>query len=461
MAIRESSYGYWSGGTGFVLVAAGAAIGIGNITRLPYLASQYGGGAFVLVFLLAVLVMGWPLLVSEMLLGRWARLDVVGGIGRLAAASGARRGWHLGGWLMLVTAALILSYISVVAGWTLSYTLRSAAGALNGVDGEALRQGFLYLAQDPERSLAWHTMFMVMACVIVGQGVRDGIERAARLLMAGAVVAVLTLLWFAIKRDGIEPALTMVLAFRFGDLGWRGVMEALFQAFYTVGIGAGAMFAISSYLPASVSLPKVAGWVITSTLIFSGLGSLAVFGIILGSGQPPAPGLALIFQALPLALPDGWAGIWPAVLFYGALTAVAMASAVALLESVTLFLMERARTTRVFAATSSAVLIWFLGLGTLLSFNVLEEVHLYGRTFFEWVQWATARLLAPMTALLICVFSARIMPPGLVAEAWGEEPGMSFRAWRALLLYPARIGLIVLLFYCLGVIEAAASLWQS
>ena len=461
MAIRESSYGYWSGGTGFVLVAAGAAIGIGNITRLPYLASQYGGGAFVLVFLLAVVLMGWPLLVSELMLGRWARLDVVGGFARLSMASAARPQWRLGGWLMLATALLILSYISVVAGWSMAYTLRSAAGVIDGLTAEALRQQFLYLAQDPERSLAWHTMFMLMACVVVGHGVRDGIERAARLLMVGAIGAVLVLLWCASEAGGVGPALGMMFSFRIGDLGWRGVMEALFQAFYTVGIGAGAMFALAGYLPSRVSVSGVAAWVIVVTLLFSGIGSVAVFGLILASGQVPTPGLSLIFQALPEALPAGWGGVSAAVMFYGALTAVAMASAIALLEPVALFFMERARTTRVFAATTATILIWFLGLGTLLSFNVLEPFQWYGRTFFEWVQWITARLFAPATALILCVFAARIMPTGLVEEAWGEELGGRYRLWRTLLLYPARIGLIILLFYCLGVLDAAVMLWQS
>ena len=461
MAIRESSFGYWSGRNGYVMVAAGAAIGIGNITRLPYLASQYGGSAFVICFMLAVLLMGWPLLVSEMLIGRWARQDVVGGFQRLALASGARPWWRYVGWLMLLSAALIASYLSVVAGWSLAYTLRAASGSLNGQSAEQLREAFLYLAQDPERSLAWHTLFMVMVCIVIGYGLRDGIERAVRLLIGAAVLGVVLLLWAAVERGAVMPALGMVFGFRPADLGWRGIMEALFQALFTVGVGIGAQFALASYLPAKLRVHQAASVVLCLILGYSLLGSIAVFALILGADLAPTPGLALIFQTLPQAMPPDWQGTWPVMVFYAVLVAVSLATALALTEAITLFLIQRLRATRVFAATGAAIAIWLLGLGTLLSFNLLAEGTILGRSFFEWAQWLTARVLTPVTALMICIFSARMMPPGLISDAWGDTPGWSYQFWRLLLLYPARIGLIMLLFYCLGVLDAAEQLWRG
>src|SRR6185295_9312032 len=180
MAIRESSYGYWGSNRGFLWVAGGAAIGMGNIARLPYLAGEYGGIIFLLAYVLFLAIVSWPLLVAEWMVGRWTREDLILGLGRLTEAAKVSRLWVLIGALSLIAAVLVLSYYSVIAGWSAAYALRAAGGALQHLDREGVQKTFLDLAQDPERSLAWHTIFMVTACIVVAGGVRDGIERTAR-----------------------------------------------------------------------------------------------------------------------------------------------------------------------------------------------------------------------------------------------------------------------------------------
>jgi neurotransmitter:Na+ symporter, NSS family len=460
MGIRESSYGYWSSNRGFLWVAGGTAMGIGNIVRLPYMAGEYGGSVFLAAYVLALVVLSWPLLLSEWLIGRWTREDLVSGLVRLSGAAGPKRAWVLIGALALLAAVIILSYYSVIAGWSLAYTFRAAGGLLENQDSASMREVFFTLAQDPERSLAWHTIFMVMVCVIVAHGVRDGIERAAGYLVPTACVLMLSLFLYAYTAGQGQTAILHVLQPDWSRFGWRGALEAFHQAFYTMALAMGAMYAYGSYLPASAPLGRLAAGVIVLDTVFSLLAGCALYALVFAAGLNPAPGITLLFQVFPQALPAGLEGVGIATVIYVVLFITALIAAVALLEPTTRFLMERYRLTRVFAATSAALLIWFLGLGTLLSFNVWREFHLLGLNFFEWMQMLTGRALLPLTALLLCVFIARFMPADLIDDLWGDRAPWLKQVWLWMLRYPARLLLIVLLPYELGIVDALITLFR-
>jgi len=461
MNIRESSFGYWTSSRTFLWVAAGATVGIGNVARLPYLMGEHGGVIFLGFYLLCLGVLGLPLMVTEWMLGRWMRDDIVNGFHRLAAAAGASKAWVLIGGLSLVGAVMILSYYSVIAGWSLAYAVRAAGGVLNGLGAEAAHERFFALAQDPERGLSWHTLFMVMVCIIVAHGFRDGIERAALRLLPAAFLMAIALCGYAFMTASTGPALRFLLTPDWTRFGWRGALEALHQAFFTLSLGIGAMLALGSYLPARAPLKRLALAVIVMDTVFSLLAGLAIFALIFSAGVEPARGVALLFEALPSALPPGTRGVVVATLLYSMLFIVALTAATTLLEPVTRYLMDRFRTTRVYAATSSALLIWFLGLGTLLSFSVLEDATLLDRNFFDWMQTLTANWFAPVCALLICIFAARIMPEEFARSAFGEREAWVFGLWRALLRYPARLALLVILAYSAGVLDWFAELWSD
>lgn len=461
MNIRESSYGYWTSSRTFLWVAAGATLGIGNVARLPYLMGEHGGVIFLAFYLLCLAVLGLPLMATEWLLGRWMRDDMINGLRRLADAAGASRRWVIIGWLSLLGAVLILSYYSVIAGWSLAYAVRAAGGLLNGITPETARETFLGLARDPERGLSWHTLFMVMVCVVVAHGFRDGIERAALRLLPAAFIFAIALCVYALAIGSTGPALRFLLTPDWGKFGWRGALEALHQAFFTLSLGIGAMLSLGSYLPARAPLLRLAFAVTTMDMVFSLLAGLAVFGLLFSANVPPASGVALLFEALPSAIPDGLSGVLVALLFYSMLFIVALTAATTLLEPVTRYLMDRFRTTRVFAATSSALLIWFLGLGTLLSFSVIADVTLLGRNFFGWMQWLTANCFAPICALLLCIFGARILPESFSRIAFGDREQWLYGSWRALLRYPARVALLVILVYSTGLLDWLAELWST
>ncbi|MGH8456100.1 MAG: sodium-dependent transporter [Stenotrophobium sp.] len=459
MNIRESSYGYWSSSRAFVWVAGGAAMGIGNVARLPYLMGEYGGVIFLAAYIAALLVVGLPLLVTEWMLGRWMRDDLIRGFERLALTAKARRAWVLVGALALVSAVLILSFYSVIAGWSAAYAFRGAGGVLSGISADSAHHIFLNLAQDPERGLTWHMMFMVIACIIVAHGVREGIEQAARRMAPAAFVLAIALCIYALLRGNSHEALSYLLTPSFSKFGWRGALVAIQQAFFTLGLGMGVMLALGTYLPANAPLKRMALLVIAMDTVFSLIAGFAIFAMIFSAGLQPEPGLALTMEVLPQALPKGMTGSLLATGFYSMLFLVTMCSASALLEPVTRFLQDWQRTTRVFAAASSALVIWFIGLGSLLSFSILGGFQVLGHNFFEWVQYLTASWFAPACGLLICIFASRIMPRELARIAYGESDPWLFGTWMNAMRYPARVALVVLLIYSTGLLDWLAKLW--
>lgn len=459
MQIRESSFGYWSSQPAFLAVASGAALGIGNSIRLPYLMSEYGGLAFLAVYVLFLLLIGLPILVAEWSHGRWMRDELGAGFARLSQACGASRGWKWAGRLAVLCAVLILSYYSVIAGWSMGYLFRSAGGVLSQNDAELAAGTFLRLAQDPERSLAWHTLFMVVVTVIVSYGFRDGIERCANRL--APTIALLSVIFFALAATHADLASAFGLAFDGGlsALGWRGVMEALYLAFFTLGLGLGVMMTLGAYLHADVPLVRMGLWVILIDTLFGLMIGIGVFAVLSTAQLPPASGLALIFQSFPQGLPDGAVGIAMGLCFYLILLLVTLLAGAALLEPVTRFLMERYRQTRVFAATSAAIIVWSLGIGSLLSFSIATEMRLFGGNFFELLQFLTAFVLVPLSAFLLCLFISRVLPREASLSVWGRREQLLHGASLVALRYPARIGLIAILLYGVGLIDKFAALW--
>lgn len=460
MNIRESSYGYWSSTQFFIWVAGGAAIGIGNIARLPYLMGQYGGLVFLLAYLASLMLVALPLLVTEWLIGRWSRADAVDAYARIIEAAKAHRAWLLLGWLSLAAAGLILSYYSVIAGWSAAYVFRAAGGSLAGGSEDAVRDVFFDLARDPERGLSWHTIFLVMACIIVAHGVREGLERAARVWVPIALLMACTVCAYALVNGNTGAAMAYLLTVDFAKFGWRGAAEALQLAFFTMGLGMGVMLTFGTYLPVKAPIVRSAIAVLLLDTVFSLLAGVALFALIFSAGLDPAPGLQLMFQLLPRALPAGGWGVWIAVLFYAMVFIVTMAAATALLEPVTRYVMERYRSPRVFAATSAALLIWFVGLGSLLSFSVMADLRLFGMNTFEWAQWLTGSLIVPLGGLLLCIFASRILPQDLQRALWGERHQRAYKTWSWLLRFPARIALIVVLMYSSGLLGWLESLWK-
>ncbi len=460
MPLRSSPYGYWSSPGRFVLAALGIVVGLGNLWRLPSLVAEYGGSAYLVIYIVSLCAMAAPLLLNEWVLGRWMRSNMVWGLRHLSREGHVGRGWQLLGWSALIAAALVLSYYAVIAGWTLAYAIRAGAGTFSAIDAEAARQQFLALAGDPERSLAWHTIFMVFVTLVVAHGPKFGLQRSTTLLVPVAFVLAIGLLLYAAGTGYLGEAAGLLLGFRPMELGLTGVLSAISQSFYTLSLGAGVMLAYGVFLPDNTPLLRSAAAVLVGDLLFMLVGGTALFAVVLATGETPRSGVPLLFQQVPEAF--GAQGAMPTLALYVMLALLTLTSAVGLLEPIVLRIMERFGLSRVFSATASGMLIWLFGLLTILSFNVLAELAPGGRTLAEWLLDLTGRLLVPLTTLGLCVYVGRLLPRTLVAELWGTEPSNRvFQAWYWMMRYPARIGIIIVLIDALGVGQRLVQLWAE
>ncbi|HXG29794.1 MAG TPA: sodium-dependent transporter [Nevskiales bacterium] len=460
MTARAGVYGYWSSPRAFVMVAAGATIGFGNMFSLPYLLGQYGGGAFLLVYVLCLFFVSLPLIMAELLMGRRGRANVVTSTRLLAeeAQMHVPAIWSAMAWLALLGAMLVLSYYSVIAGWSMAFTIRAAAGVLSQKTPAEMREILLALVGDPERALTWHTIFMISATIFVAHG-RAGLERVAGYLMPMAFVSLLLLLVCALAVGDLGAGLRLLLTPDFSRLGWQGVLEALQQAFFSLALGMGVMMTLGLYMPERVSLPVVGGAVILVDLLFALMSGLAVFAFIFAVGEAPTYGVRLVFQQLPLVVGGHTGSQLILVFLYLSLFLATMTSAIGLMEPVVVWLMERYELSRSMASSTTGVVIWFFGLGTLLSFNVWQDLLLFGKTFYQWLELLTGHVLLPLIGLGVCVFVSRAMPLDLLREAWGGGSHWSFQVWRFCLRYPARVGLLLVLLYSLGFFRLVEYLW--
>lgn len=236
---------HWNSRIGFVLAAAGSAVGLGNIWRFPYLTGENGGGIFVLIYLACVALVGLPVMVAEILIGRSAQSSPVGAFKSLA---GHTSKWVWVGWLGVCSSFVILSYYSVVAGWSLHYTWLSVTGRLVGLGPEGVKPVFGELYQSAPMSLAWHLLFMGLTIAVVFGGVSKGVERWSRILMPALLIMMLVLLGHAFSLDGFTQAVHFVFGFHADKFTSIGALEALGQAFFSLSLGMGAMLTYGSYL---------------------------------------------------------------------------------------------------------------------------------------------------------------------------------------------------------------------
>ena len=458
MTERESPHGTWSSPRAFVIAAAAAAIGLGNVWRMPYLMGEYGGIAFLLVYLVVLAVVVMPMFATELMLGHWGRRSVVRSLRLLALESGVHPAWRHLGWLALAGAILVLSYYSVIAGWSMAYLVRSAGGVFTGADLASVQGVFIDLVGDGERSLAWHTIFMVAATVLSSHGLKKGIEPVTRIFLPIAFLCMFLLVLFGAWWGQMYKALAWMLTPDFAALGWRGVIAAMHQAFFSLSLGLGVMLAYGVMLPERTGFVGITARVMLLDTLFALFAGMGVYAFVFSVSEVPTSGVRLMFETMPLAVGQemGVAGL---VVFYLAIALIAMTSAVGLMEPVVQWIMERYEISRVFAATSTGLLIWFIGLGTLCSFNVLSDLTLWGYDFFEWLSIITGRVLLPLVGVLLCIFVGRLLSQRFLRRAWADSAPEFYALWYWCMRYPARIGLIIVLLQATGVLEALIGLW--
>ncbi|UEX79420.1 sodium-dependent transporter [Sediminicurvatus halobius] len=450
----------WSSGFVFLLALVGTTVGLGNIWRFPYLAGQHGGGAFLLLYAFCVLVVALPLMVAELAIGRHGRRGPYGSIRRLVTAEARPASWRALGLAAVIGGLLLLSGYSVVGGWSLAYVFRSASGVFDGVDALQAAEVFRALTADPERLLAWHTVFMAVTVVVVGRGLRDGVEAAIRWFVPALTLTLVGLVAFAWGRPGFEQAWAFLFRPDFSQVGPEALLAALGHAFFSLSIGMGALMAFGAYASAGQALIPTALAVVVLDTLLAVLAGLAVFPLVFEAGLPPESGPGLLFQSLPLAFGSLPGGRYLATLFFAMLALAAWTSAFAMLEPAVASLAERPRMDRAQAGSIAGLLAWALGLVPLLSFNVLADNGLATGQggLFELYNLVTTGVLLPAVGLATALFAGWVVR----ADTWRLElrsPAL-YPVWLLLIRFVTPVAMALVFLQASGLLGPLAD-WKS
>jgi neurotransmitter:Na+ symporter, NSS family len=379
MVKRTSLHGLWSSRLAFILAVSGSAVGLGNIWKFPYVAGANGGGAFVLFYLLCVALIGLPIMMAEILIGRRGRRNPVATMRIIGEEEGSRPTWALVGIMGVIAGIIILSFYSVIAGWSLSYIGHAAMNRFSGAGGEEVNGLFGGMLADWRLLAFWHTLFMILTVFVVARGVERGLERAVRFLMPSLAILMVALLGYAIIHGDFRAGVNFLLEADFSKLSGDAMLAALGQAFFSLSIGMGAIMAYGAYLPEGTSITNTSISVVIADTGMALLAGLAIFPIVFAHGLDPGAGPGLIFQTLPLAFGNMAGGHLFGTLFFVLLTFAAWTSSIGLIEPAVAWNVETGAQPGVLRGRAIGLIIWALGFLTILSFNELENFKVLGQ----------------------------------------------------------------------------------
>jgi NSS family neurotransmitter:Na+ symporter len=458
MAGSAGSNEQWSSRLGFILAAIGFSVGLGNIWRFPYVTGENGGSAFLIIYVLCAFGIGLPLLISELTIGRRGRSSPSGSLRAVATESGRSQRWGAVGALGVFCVFIILSYYSVLSGWTFDYFLRAANGSFEGMDSNATTATFASLLGNPGRLIFWNTVVHLLIVFVIRRGVQSGIESAAKILMPALFIALVVMVLYGSVTGDFGATLKFLLEPDFSKVGFRTVMIAIGQAFFSIGIGMAALITFGAYLPKSVSIPGSATIIILADTGVALLAGFAIFPLVFAYGLEPSAGAGLIFQTLPLAFGQMPGGQVFGSIFFILLIAAALSSCLGCAEGVVSWVDERFGIRREVSVIYMAIVAWLVGLLTIMSFGDWSHIHPLGfipafaeKTIFDTLDFFAANILLLVGALLTSIFFGWLVPKQLKLDEMGVRDGMFFSFWLVMIRFVIPPVLFVVLV--MGLIE--------
>ncbi len=451
MEKRSSLQGFWSSRLAFILAVTGSAVGLGNIWKFPYIAGEYGGGAFVLMYLVFVFAIGLPTMMAEILIGRRGRRNPITTMKVLGEEESGKGAWGYVGMLSVVTGIMILSYYSVVAGLALAYVPKAWSGAFTDATRVGVDAVFNGHVGNWKAVLGFHTLFMIITVMVVARGVQRGLEQAVRILMPALLIMLLILLVYAIKNGDFGAALEYMFSPKFDKLSFEGALVALGHALFTLSVGMGAVMAYGAYLPEDSNIGTTSITVVLADTGIALLAGLVIFPIVFANGLSPDEGPGLIFQSLPLAFGSMKGGVVFGTVFFVLLSFAAWTSAIGLIEPAVAYVNERFKVERWLATSLIGFAIWSLGLLSAFSFNLLADVKTPFGTMFDSIDYITSNIMLPLGAFLIVVFAGWTMCRNSTSDELKMGTGLRFSIWRAAARFVAPIAIIIIFLTKLGV----------
>ena len=444
----NSDRGSFGSQLGVVLASAGSAVGLGNIWRFPTEVGRGGGAAFILIYLGFIFLLAMPVMLSEFVIGRSARRNAIGAFQRLAP----RKPWIVAGIMGVLGGFLVLSFYSVVAGWTLHYTIQSAAGQLTSNGQTDFAQAFNAFVSDPWKPIAWLAVFLLLTHLVVARGIQHGIERYSKLMMPMLLAIIVLLVGFSLTMPGAKEGIRFLLRPNLNAVTPDVVLGAMGQAFFSLSVGLGCLITYSSYFSKETRLVKSAMNVCIIDTMVAVLSGFIIFPTVFSVGIAPDAGPGLVFITLPNVFLLTFSempivGYVFALLFYVLLLLAALTSSISMHEICTAFISEHFKASRRKAAVIVTAVCLVLGSFCSLSFGPWQDVTLLGKGFFDLFDFTVTKFLMPLGGLLMTLFVGWWLDRRLVEQQLtngGSIPVRSMRPLLFLIRWVAPTGILVI-----------------
>jgi len=446
MAGGSGSKEQWSSTWGFLLAAVGFAVGMGNIWRFPYQLGENGGAAFLIVYLFCAIGIGLPLLITEISMGRRGGASASQSVRNVADECGRSRRWGFIGNLGIFCAFVIMSYYTVLSGWTLDYFVKAATGTFEGVNADATSAMFSGLLANPWVMIFWNTVVHVLIILVIRQGIQSGLERAVKVLMPALFGAIVVMVLYGMFAGDMASTLRFLLEPDFSKITFGTLMDAIGQAFFSIGIGMGSLIVFGAYMPKDFSIVRTSTYVILMDTAVAVLAGFAIFPLVFQYGLNPGSGPGLVFQTLPLAFGQMPGGQLLGSVFFVLLIAAALSSCLGLAEGVTNWLDENMNIPRQRGVLWAGGAAWTLGLASILGFSVwrdgwsslalLDFIPSYrGLDIFDTLDTLAANNLLLVGGALSSIFFGWLVPRALKVEEINVGDGWFFAFWRFMIRF--------------------------
>lgn len=440
----------FSGKFGLLATAVGSAVGLGNIWRFPYIVGQYGGGAFLIVYLAMVAIIGIPIMVVEFIIGREGRRDAINSFRKLSP----NKPWFISGVIGVLAAFFILSFYGVVAGWTLEYIRMSLINGFSGMNSGEITNHFSEFISSPIKPIVTQVLVMVATGVIVSTGVQQGVEKAAKVLIPLLVVIMILLNIYAFMLPGGGAGFEFLFKPDFSKLTKQGVLAALGHAFFSLSLGMGIMITYGSYIPSGEKLGPTALNISLADTILALLSGIAIFPAVFAFGIEPSSGPGLVFISLPNVFSQMSGGYIFGIMFFVLLFLASLTSTISLLEVVVAFLSEQFKFERKRAAVISTLVITIIGVFASLSNGVLSEFKIFGDNIFDFIDNLTANYFLTGAAFISVIYVGWFLDKEVIIKQLSNGKKTSYdgmmKLFMFLIKYLVPVAIVLVFLFQIG-----------
>ena len=465
--MRQPEHSFqWRSQSTFVLVAAGATLSLNDFLTLPVLVGQNGGGTFLIFYTFFLFSLGMPLLMAELMLGRLGQSDPSRSLEILASQQKASVYWKSLGFASMLAAFIITAMLSIIAGWSLSYSFKSLFGVYNGVTAEGVAQLFKAFVGDAERMMLWHTLFVILLMSISAQPLKLGIEQVFRFTVPIILLILISGFVLANFSPEFNRSVKFLLHADFSAVDAQVALLALQRAFYTLALGVGVMMIFGSYLPSNISIGYSAFLIIVIDLLLSIMIGLSLNTLVFDSGMEPVIENQFAFRALPYVFSQFQYGELFGALFFLLLTLASLTTTLALVEAPVRYIQRKFEISRIKAVVYIGIVVWLFGLGAVLSYSIWsgngftvafyfsdDAIRLVNNAGFHDVMvFFSSHLIQTLVALFLCVFVGWILPRSLAFNEFGPMRRFWFELWNYSIRYVTPMLIVVVALYSLGLV---------